>query len=71
MFKHIYRLFSVNSKKSAFAELRKHPGEMFVTDKAILVGMPDGNVLAIYGNFEGITDEEANQKVRNALTKLK
>lgn len=48
-------------------ELKKHPGEMFVTDSIIAVMIDEKNILLIKGDFKDITAEAANEKLQNAL----
>ena len=59
-------------KNSSFQEMLKNTpeGHMFVSDKFIAVPLPNGQCMAIVGDFRDITEEEANLKLQNAL-KLK
>ena len=43
---------------------------MFVSDTLIAVPMENGKCIAIVGDFRGITEEEANLKLQNALAKM-
>ena len=45
-------------------------GHMFVSDILIAVPMPNGKCIAIAGDFRGITAEEANLKLQNAIAKM-
>lgn len=57
-------------KSSLYRILKKHPGEMYVTDNLIAVLLPNDQILAFTGDFKGITEEEANLKLQNALDRL-
>ena len=61
-----------NRKKNSLQHILDNTpeGHMYVSDTLIAVPMEDGNCLAITGNFKGITAEEANLKIQNALTKM-
>ena len=58
--------------KNPLQEILKNTpeGHMFVSDTLIAVPMAEGNCMAIVGDFRGITEEEANRKLQNALAKL-
>lgn len=51
-------------------DLLNHPNEMYVDNNTIAVLFPDGRMLAIKGDFKGITAEEANLKLQRTLTDL-
>lgn len=63
-------MFKRKKKSPLYNALKKHPGHMLVTDTLIAVLMPDDQMLAITGNFKGISEEDANLKLQQALAKL-
>lgn len=50
-------------------ELKKHPGEMYVTDTLMATMREDGLMITLHGDFKGMSDEELNEKFQEMLKK--
>jgi hypothetical protein len=53
-----------------FEMLKKNPGHMYVCPTFIAVALNEDRVLAVTGDFTNITEEEANLRLQNAITKM-
>lgn len=57
-------------KKKALVRILDVPTPMIIEPTFIAVNLPNNKVMIIHGNFENITDDDANLLAHKARTKL-
>lgn len=63
-------MFRLTRSKPTFVRILDVPNKMYIEPNFIATPLPDGKLMIIHGNFDGITDANANLHVQNALDKI-